>query len=71
MKYVHTKKRKRQNKSMFNNKILEPHKHIDHKSHVKGRGKSRKKKPKERINSRGGNTSSEEKDEQNVKVQPL
>lgn len=33
---------------MFSNKILEPHKHIDHKSHVKGRGKSRKKKKKER-----------------------
>lgn len=33
---------KGKNKSMFNNRILEPHTHTDHKIRVKGRGKSRK-----------------------------
>lgn len=57
---------------MFNEKILEPHKHTDHKSHVKGKGKSRKKKiTRNIINSGAGNTSSEEKDKQKVKIRPL
>lgn len=39
--YTH-KMVKGKNKSMFNNRILAPHKHTDHKICVKGRGKYRK-----------------------------
>lgn len=73
---VHTrqKKVKRKNNSEFNNKILEPHKHKDHKIHVIGRRKSSRTVKKKIINSEqttAGITSVEEKDDQKVKIRPL
>lgn len=71
---VHTgqKEVKEINKTKFNNKALEPHK--PHKIHVTGRRKSTKTVKKKFINSEwttAGNTSSEEKDDQKVKIRPL